>query len=241
MSESLVCLDICHGTNNRAKGVYDPGAVANGLQEHVIGAGMVTRLVADIRAAGRFKVMRTEGDVNARDDRARAAGATVFFSLHCNAGSTSASGVEAWMDGHGPKATRFAKDATAGISKTLGIPNRGIKHSEHLAVLHANSEDALLELFFVTSKGDTARYLAHTDDVELVLYNALCSALGLGTVASLPRKKLVPAATPHDEPAYDEIRIHASAIDARSYKAFAAAHGDFCKVIETTKDSWKKW
>lgn len=87
-------------------------------------------------------------------------------SLHFNAGSATASGVEVFV----------AEDASAS-AKTLGqmlcnliatelnIPNRGVKsetESTHkrLGILHCSTHALLIEVCFISSESDMSKYLA---------------------------------------------------------------------------------
>ena len=113
------------------------------------------------------KVIRTRVDdkdpcpVSRRDDIARAYGGDIMVSLHCNAATGTASGVETFYRGEDdrPMAARLT-DALCGV---LQLPNRGPKtekSSQHssLAVMEFD-KCFLIELGFIDNPKDRAKLL----------------------------------------------------------------------------------
>ena len=231
-----IALDIGHGIGNSKPGVYDPGAVGNGYQEHVIVRGMAYRLKADLEALG-HSVLLTTGLLTSRDDTAKRWGAELLVSLHCNSHTTaSATGVECWID---TSASTRGKAVAASITKRLAasiaIANRGVK-VKNFAVLRANPHDVLVEMFFISNATDVRKYQANVNGHELAILNGILEGLGQPIQGKLPRIGKQPV-----EAEYVEIRIHSAIIDKAEYKQLAKTLDDFCLVKPTTKDSWKGW
>ena len=177
-----LALDAGHGPGSRTAGVYDPGAMLQGYQEHKLAQELVDGLAADLKALG-HKVYLPTGIYTSRDDRARAAGVDFYLSLHFNGGPGT--GTEAFVNRTSATsaAKAFSTDVCARLAKVMGIPNRGLKYA-NFAVLSANKSDALVEVCF---PADVKKYLANKHAVELAILNALLRAHGEAEVSTLPR------------------------------------------------------
>lgn len=161
-----IIIDPGHGMSNRKPGVYDPGACAAHHSEAAIVMEWANELRAALKERG-AKVIRTRVDekdpcpVSRRDDIARAYGGDIMVSLHCNAATGTASGVETFYRGEDdrPMAARLT-DALCGV---LQLPNRGPKtekSSQHssLAVMEFD-KCFLIELGFIDNPKDRAKLL----------------------------------------------------------------------------------
>lgn len=233
-----IAIDAGHGLGNRASGVYDPGASANGLKEATVALGMANRLRADLEALGHKVLLIKNMPVTARDDAARKWGADFLLSLHCNAGGGT--GTEALVNLVATaRAKAVARATSRRLAGVLGIPDRGVK-GRGLAVLAGPVPDCLLEMFFIDSKTDVRRYQQRVDTAELAILNGLLEGLGLKTVPRLPR---IATATGAPAPArqFMEVRIHVDSADVDEYRALAASNNDFIKVTPTTQDSFRSW
>lgn len=175
-------LDAGHGPGSRTAGVYDPGAMLQGYQEHKLAQELVDGLAADLKALG-HRIYLPTGIFTSRDDKARAAGVDFYLSVHFNGGPGT--GTEAFVNTSSstPVARAFSTDVCARFAKVMGIPNRGLKYA-NFAVLSANKSDALVEVCF---PADVKKYLANKDAVELAILNALLKAHGENEVSTLPR------------------------------------------------------
>ena len=161
-----IIIDPGHGMSNRKSGVYDPGACAAHHSEAAIVMEWAN-VLRDILKERGAKVIRTRVDekdpcpVSRRDDIARAYGGDIMVSLHCNAATGTASGVETFYRGEDdrPMAARLT-DALCGV---LQLPNRGPKtekSSQHssLAVMEFD-KCFLIELGFIDNPKDRAKLL----------------------------------------------------------------------------------
>lgn len=153
----LICLDAGHGGR-------DPGACANNIKEKDFALDMVVRLGHHLRLR-KFKTVITRSDdsligINRRAFIARAAGADLFISIHCNAaGNPTAQGSEAYIAAPDGRSEGIAKVL---LHRIAGLKPRGVKkdnQSQHssLGVLRGTYRlmpAVLLELGFCTNKDD---------------------------------------------------------------------------------------
>lgn len=165
-----LAIDPGHGRGNRRTGSYDPGASGHGHEE----ASIVLQwalLGRQILPRYGIEVWMTRDDAQdhtplaTRDDRANAVGADAFLSLHCNASAGSASGIETFVRDADDR--QFAEIIHPIALQTINLKNRKIKHESQaaagrLAVLGFQGPAALLELGFISNRGDVARMVDMT-------------------------------------------------------------------------------
>jgi N-acetylmuramoyl-L-alanine amidase len=159
-----VALDAGHGAR---PGRPHTGAAANNLIEDVIALDLVKRIGHHLRAAGHETIYTRAGEtlvpLAQRTRIAKANRCEMFLSIHCNAGPSSAGGVEAFVTEGDEKSLNIAKGLVSKIVK-LGLADRGVKwdnHSQHprLAVLRGTYRQMpaiLLEVGFLTNSHDAA-------------------------------------------------------------------------------------
>lgn len=161
-----VILDPGHGLGNRKAGVFDPGAVSNGVREADIVMDWANEIRAFLRCAG-YKVIRTRinnddpAPVGERAGIAKEYDGGVLLSLHCNAANGSANGTETFYRGEANKAKAIVINKA--VVAALGTKDRGVKveaASQHkrLAVM-AFQPCFLVELGFIDHDGDRAKML----------------------------------------------------------------------------------
>lgn len=156
-------LDAGHGWGNRGDG-YDPGAVGL-VEEH---ATVATIRDAVVKAVGATAV--PDGlSVTKRGTwlAERSARGDALVSLHMNAASSDASGVEVLFDATRIDQARTAARLAACIASKTGLPNRGAipdtrSHVGRVHILRAFNGTALLvELGFVGNRTDVAAVRTH--------------------------------------------------------------------------------
>lgn len=161
-----IILDPGHGQANKRSGVYDPGAVSNGIAEADIAMAWANEL-RGILQKQKHTVVRTRIDAKdpcpvwRRDDIAREYEGDRMISLHCNAATGKATGTEVYYRGDDDR--EMARKLSAVVAGVLGIRDRGAKsesQSQHpsLAVLDFD-KCWLLEIGFIDNPTDRAKML----------------------------------------------------------------------------------
>lgn len=161
-----IILDPGHGMGNRTAGLFDPGAVSDGIREADIAMDYVNELRMILRERG-AKVIRTRRDhldpapVGNRANIARHFNGDIMLSFHCNAATGTARGTETFFRGlaNKPKAAAINN----AVCTALGTRNRGTKNesqSQHgsLAVMRFQP-CFLIELGFIDNDSDRAAML----------------------------------------------------------------------------------
>ncbi|MCE5197345.1 N-acetylmuramoyl-L-alanine amidase [bacterium] len=150
-------LDAGHGSKT--------GAAENGLVEDDVALDMVKRIGHHLRLAGHETVCtRSNKKLVALSRRGRIAidaGCRMFISIHCNAGPSTARGVEGFVAEGDKRSAGLAKHIVGRIAK-LGMKNRDVKwdsQSQHsrLRVLrdtYKHMPAVLLEVGFLTNPND---------------------------------------------------------------------------------------
>ncbi|MCE5314511.1 MAG: N-acetylmuramoyl-L-alanine amidase [Armatimonadota bacterium] len=157
-----IALDAGHG----ARGSSDhTGAAANGLVEDEIALDLVERIGHHLRLAGHKTVLTRSNEnmvaLSSRGKKAVAESCDLFLSIHCNAGPSTAQGVEAFVAAQDSRGAKFAK-TLVGYVVAKGMRSRGVKwdsQSQHssLRVLRDTYKympAVLLEVGFLTNSSD---------------------------------------------------------------------------------------
>lgn len=162
-----ICIDPGHGMGNRGAGVYDSGAVGNGLQEADICLAWALTLRWTLANAGIPAWMtrtddRTEDPVGRRAGQALAHGCTHLLSIHCNsADDPAASGVEAFYHDAGDQAWAqvVANAAVHAMTPThlRGVKSEGESQHNRLAVLAFPGPATLVEIGFISNPSEAHR------------------------------------------------------------------------------------
>lgn len=161
-----IILDPGHGMANRRPGVFDPGAVSNGIREADIALDWTNTLRAILIGRG-HSVIRTRIDhtdpcpVGRRATIARQYAGEIMISFHCNAANGEAHGTETFYRGKENATTATALNIA--VVEALGTRNRGPKTesaSQHarLAIM-AFQPCFLIELGFIDHPGDREKML----------------------------------------------------------------------------------
>ena len=155
-----LCIDPGHGMGNRTVGVYDPGCVANGLNEADVVLTWAEELNKAVTARGIQTFLTRKNKVESRPVGARAklareAGCTHFISIHVNdAESILANGTETLYY----NSDDLAKEVQAAAVSYLGLKDRGVKYRSDLAVLKFIGPCCLLELGFIQNPCDVKNF-----------------------------------------------------------------------------------
>lgn len=100
---------------------------------------------------------RLRYDLQARCDVARASGADLFISIHCNAGGSSARGIEVYRGTNDPVGQAFANDVLAGLLARTGAVNRGAHDANFYVTRWSNTPAVLVESGFMSNPTELAR------------------------------------------------------------------------------------
>lgn len=138
----------------------DPGAVANGRREADIAVEFRNMVAFYLQRAGVPHGLDGKGTENLplKVAAARARDFDLAVEFHCNAATPKATGVEALS---GPKDTKLSAAICKAISDVFGIANRGAKPEnagQHHRLAFVQSGGVIVELLFITNKGDLAAY-----------------------------------------------------------------------------------
>lgn len=146
-SQFVAYIDAGHGG-------YDPGAVANGLNEKDLTLSIALKVKAKLEAKGIKVVMSRDTDkfLSLQDiaNKANASSPDMFISIHINsAGATSASGIETYYYKGMDKP--LASDIQNKLIEYTGANNRGVKWEEFFVVKNTNMPASLVECGFITN------------------------------------------------------------------------------------------
>lgn len=110
---------------------------------------------------------RLRRDLQARADVARRQGADLYVSIHCNAGSSSARGIEVWHSTNDPSGRRYASDVLAGMLGATGAKNRGVKTANFYVTRWSNQPAVLVECGFLSNPSERARLASSSYQTRL--------------------------------------------------------------------------
>ncbi|WP_346237757.1 N-acetylmuramoyl-L-alanine amidase [Niabella insulamsoli] len=146
----------------------DPGAVSNGRKENQETVKLRDAILNFIKPE--YKVFTDSDDETLSQylNRIKPGSGSVVMELHFDASGTGkASGTTALhKDNAGVMSVKFCKSLTEAVARVLRINNRGAKsekdsHRGRLAFVHEPGINGLLEICFIDSKEDMARYDAN--------------------------------------------------------------------------------
>jgi len=162
-----ICIDPGHGMGAASLGVYDPGAVAAGVEEADVALDYSFALKTALEERGQSVWMTRQSRqdpslTTMRARRAESQACSMLVSIHLNAFSApSANGTETlYGNAQSMRLAQAAQDATR---SAFGFADRGIKSRPELAALKFRSGPSiLLELGFISNAGDRAEMLDPT-------------------------------------------------------------------------------
>jgi len=172
-------------------GGADPGAVGlNGTKEKVITLDVAKRLAKILEARGAKVIMLRQDDKDVglyqRTDKANAAKADIFVSIHINAntdrslGGTSTyvyNGTDAKQASRIKESNRLAGYVQKELLKTLGLRDVGVR-SANFAVLRTSNMPAILaELAFISNLAEE-KYI-NTENFKNSSAEAIAKGIGL--------------------------------------------------------------
>lgn len=154
----IIGIDPGHGAGNRSWGVFDPGAVYDGIREADVALAVAHCLRDEcLRRGWSVAMTRRDNDepsaLRYRVGKLRTAGAECIVSIHCNAAdSPQAHGTETLHAGYEWVAAAVSKR----VAGALGLRDRGAKHRQDLAILRYERPSILVELAFLSNERERA-------------------------------------------------------------------------------------
>lgn len=158
----------------------DPGAVSSFSNEESVAQQARNMLAAALRARGH--TVRTDGDENTNSSLNQAIklipGSVVAVELHCNAGPSSATGVETISL---LKDRKLAVALSQALSQSLGLRLRGRERdgwidqsdSARGRLGYVNAGGLIVEMFYLSNPSDCAAWEAYKDDAVEALADVL--------------------------------------------------------------------
>lgn len=147
----------------RARGI-DASLTRDGDYKLYNGGGIRTWRWIDSANAYQYKEFdakdatdRLRLDLQARADKAMSTGADLFVSVHCNAGGTSAQGIEVYSSPNDPLGAQFAADLQDRLIARTGAVNRGRHQANFYVTRWSNQPAALVECGFMSNATERGR------------------------------------------------------------------------------------
>lgn len=188
-----VCIDPGHGYENKSATVYDPGAVvatpSGPVLEATVNLEVALMLERVLKAMG-HETMLTRRDtttscpVKRRATFATNWGADVMISLHCNAATPRATGVEVQFRDREDQ--ELADILLPRLMRALTLPSHENDQRDDLAVLWFKGPVVLIEMGFLTNDIDRAALLSPQKR------EAFCNAVAESLEVWRPRRAPAP-------------------------------------------------
>ena len=156
----MIVLDAGHGRSNRKKGVWDPGAVADGLlvceQEAQVAWKWALSLKYYLGKLGvETRLTRPGYEDDCPLNSRRAGHGALLVSVHCNAAANpKAHGSEVLVRPGCPMRLANLAERCQVVLAVPPITSRGVKERSGLAVLNNSDSALILEVGFLTNDSD---------------------------------------------------------------------------------------
>ncbi|WP_162144686.1 N-acetylmuramoyl-L-alanine amidase [Peribacillus kribbensis] len=172
-----IVLDAGHGGTDPGSAGYSP-ALKKAVLEKDLTLMMVQKTAALLKDAGANVILTRSSDtypsLQARVDLAEKYHADAFVSVHYNAGSSTASGLETYYYTQA-KDQKLADCIQREMVKATSMRDRGVK-KESLHVVRENSQPAvLLELGFISNQKELDTIISN--EYQITMSNAICNGL----------------------------------------------------------------
>ena len=161
-----IYLSAGHGLGNKSYGVYDPGACANGYEEHTLAAELLERVATILRDKYHVDyVLNTDGGYyKSREQRAESLGCNAVLAIHFNANGGSGSYSIVSNVYAAPGSVRLMNIMHRHLIAGLGLRDLGTG-SQELYSISGNLPGTILEICFIDNASDMATYEARKDAV----------------------------------------------------------------------------
>ncbi len=182
--EKIIVLDAGHGGS-------DPGAVYthDGVEykEKVVNLAVAKKVYNILTQNGIRVEMTRSGDtyptLSERSDFANKLGAAMFVSIHSNSfpNNTDVKGIEVYYsktnngDRYSLTSKALATDVYKNLIKNTSASQRGVKTEQHLVTRTSEMPAILIELGFITNKGEAANL--YSEEYQDLLAGAIAAAI----------------------------------------------------------------
>lgn len=200
-------------------------------------------LIKELQARGHKVIDVTPADsasewLTGRANRANAAGADFFVSIHLNAGGGT--GTEVLTTTNSGAKTEAAR-VSATLAKALGLRDRGRKNRDNVTVIKKTKMPAMLvEVCFVDTKQDAEAYWKlGAEGVALAIANGLlnenASKTSVATTVANKVQSVVKPAASNKAASYDDTPDDVKEVQTymnKKYNSGLAVDGDFGKLTK---------
>ncbi len=149
LAGKVIVLDPGHGGK-------DPGAAGDTTKEKDLTLSTAKKLKTKLEAAGATVYMTRTGDtyptLDARVQYSKNKKADIFISIHINAGSSSANGIETYYWTSSKNEKELATQVQKELVESTGLNSRGVKTSNFRVIgTTTTTQSILVELGFITN------------------------------------------------------------------------------------------
>lgn len=171
-------------------GGTDPGATGNGLQEKDLTLSIALKVQRLLAAQGIEVVMSRTTDkfleLREISSMANSSGSDVFASIHINAATPGAYGIETYYYPNRAISKPVADSVQKEVIKTTGAYNRGVKTNDYHVVRETKMPSTLVECGFISNYNEAMKM--KTNSYQELLANGIVNGITnyLNTNISLP-------------------------------------------------------
>ncbi|MFR1708179.1 MAG: cell wall-binding repeat-containing protein [Clostridium sp.] len=171
-------------------GGTDPGATGNGLQEKDLTLSIALKVQRLLAAQGIEVVMSRTTDkfleLREISSMANSSGSDVFASIHINAATPAAYGIETYYYPNRAISKPVADSVQKEVIKTTGAYNRGVKTNDYHVVRETKMPSTLVECGFISNYNEAMKM--KTNSYQELLANGIVNGITnyLNTNISLP-------------------------------------------------------
>ena len=191
-----ICVNAGHGKRNN--GVVDVGAVgATGYKEYIETKELADLVGAKLKSRGFEVLVIQDGDLYDITNKANDWKADYFVSIHCNAATAQAHGVETFALSPGGKGEQLAHAVHKFLLPATSLSDRGVKFANYHVLRETEMPAILTEVGFISNSKEEALMKDANWDNKIAesITQGICSFTGVTYQAET---------IPHVEPSRSE-------------------------------------
>jgi len=216
----------------------ESGAVGHGIRECDVTHDVAYRLKSILESVG-HQVLITNGSLSSRPAKANSWGADIFISLHCNASTGSAYGIETFCYKFAYRRLADCVHNALLENNNLYRTNRGVKEGDFCVIRESNMDACLVEMAFIDNAEDNALLQKYPDEYAMAIANGIQSYFGLASISN-PKPNLEVDCMSYDGiPQIDsKITMYASSTDSNVfYKFYYEYDGNWTTATDWQEDN----